>query len=85
MSSTSPDSSTVGYQDLGGDVYEIADAAHAPVGVVSLVGDRDWVAVCYRGRVVGCCPNKAAAATRLVTHSATHSRALSLPRPHPSG
>lgn len=84
MTSLSPDPSTVRYKDLGGNTYEIADAAHIPVGVVSLVGDRDWVAICYRGLVVSCCPSKTTAATRLVTHSATHSRALSLPRPHPA-
>ena len=84
MTTTSPDSTGVSYQDLGGDVYEIADAARIPVGVVSLVGDSDWVAICYRGIIVGRCPGKTTAATMLVTHSAAHSRALSLFRPRPS-
>ena len=81
MSSTAPDlSDNVSYQDLGADVYEIVDASQTPVGVVSLVGETEWVAVTRRGTVVGCCASKTNAATALITDSATHSRWLSLPK-----
>jgi hypothetical protein len=82
MSATSPNSIGVSYRDLGGDVYEIANAARIPVGVVSLVGN-DWIPICYRGVIVGRCADKTSAATRLVTHSAAHSGALSRFRPRP--
>ena len=81
MRATFPDS--ISYRDLGGNVYEIANAARIPVGVVSLVGD-DWIPICYRGVIVGRCPDKTTAATRLVTHSADHSGALSRFQPRPS-
>jgi hypothetical protein len=81
--SATPHSTDVSYQDLNKDVYEIANAAHIPVGVVSLVGDSDWIAICYRGIIVGRCPDKTTAATRLLTHSADHSHALSRFQPRP--
>jgi len=75
---------TVGYQDLGGDVYEIVVGGQATRGTVSSVGETDWVAISRRGRVLGCHPNKATAAVAIGKEWEARSRYVRLGR-HAAG
>ena len=76
---------TVGYQDLGGYVYEIVVGGQATRGTVSPVGETDWVAISRHGTVLGYHPNQATAALAIGKEWEARSRYVRLGRHAPGG
>ena len=64
--------STIGYQSLGGDAYEIIVDGQATLGAVVPVGT-GWMAVSGHGTVLGTHATKTSAAAELVKEWETHS------------
>ena len=74
MTSTTPAfGRTVGYQDLGGDAYEIIVDGQATLGAVLPVGEAGWVAISGHGAVLGNHPSKTTAAVAVAKEWETHS------------
>ncbi|MGZ4556735.1 MAG: hypothetical protein ACXVXZ_13495 [Mycobacteriaceae bacterium] len=71
---------TVGYQDLGDDVLEIAVGGQPTLGTVSSVGETDWVAINRLGTVLGYHPSRAMAAAAVGKEWETRSRSVRLGR-----